>query len=96
MTKGAFNKKKNFSIRKLDFNLYKKLVKCCTGAASFGAATWTLRKIDHKQLAGFEMWCWMTVQKISWTDPVKNEELRSITWRQGRNEYLTYNKTQEG
>jgi hypothetical protein len=35
----------------------------------------TLRKLDQKYLEKFEMWCWRRVEKISWTDRVKNEVL---------------------
>jgi hypothetical protein len=31
------------------------------------------RKVDQKDLEGFEMWCWTRVEKISWTDRVRNE-----------------------
>jgi hypothetical protein len=40
----------------------------------YGAAMWTLRKVDQKYLESFEMWCW-TRMEIIWTDHVKNEEL---------------------
>ena len=39
----------------------------------YGAETWTLRAADQKYLESFEMWCWM--EKISWTDHVRNEEV---------------------
>jgi hypothetical protein len=41
----------------------------------YGAETWTLRKLDQKCLESFEMWCWRRIDKISWTDRVKNEEV---------------------
>jgi hypothetical protein len=41
----------------------------------YGAETWTLRKVDQKYLESFEMWCWRRIQKISWTDRVRNEEV---------------------
>ena len=41
----------------------------------FGAETWTLWKVDQKHLASFEMWCWRRMERISWTDHVRNEEL---------------------
>jgi hypothetical protein len=41
----------------------------------YGAETWTLRKVYQKYLEGFEMWCWRRMEKISWTDRVRNEEL---------------------
>jgi hypothetical protein len=33
--------------------------------------TWTLRAVDQKHLESFEMW----MEKISWTDHVRNEEV---------------------
>jgi hypothetical protein len=57
-------------------NLRKKLVKCYIWSiALYGAETWTLRKIDQKYLESYEMWCWRRIQKISWTDRVRNEEV---------------------
>ena len=29
----------------------------------------------QKRLEGFEMWCWRRMEKISWTDHVRNEEV---------------------
>ena len=36
---------------------------------------WTLRKVNAKYLEMFEMWCWGSKEKISWTDRLKNEEV---------------------
>ena len=33
------------------------------------------RKIDHKYLESFEMWCCRRIEKISWNDHVRNEEV---------------------
>jgi hypothetical protein len=45
-----------------------------------GAETWTLWKVDQKYLESFEMWCWRRMEKISWTDHVRNEEvLRGVS-----------------
>jgi len=41
----------------------------------YGAETWTLREVDHKCLASFEMWCWGRMEKISWTYHVRNEDV---------------------
>ena len=43
--------------------------------ALYGAETWTLRAADQKYLESFEMWCWRRMEKISWTDHVKNKEV---------------------
>jgi hypothetical protein len=60
----------------LDLNLRKKLVKCYIwNTALCGAETWTLWKLDQKYLESFEMWCWRRMEKISWTDRVRKEEV---------------------
>jgi len=41
----------------------------------YGAETWKIRAVDQKQLESFEMWCWMRMEKNSWTDHVRNEEV---------------------
>ena len=70
------NKKKTLFTSKLDLKLRKKLVKCCTWSmALYGAETWTLWAADQKYLESFEMWCWRRMEKICWTDHVRNEEV---------------------
>jgi hypothetical protein len=74
MAKAAFNKKKTLFTSKLDLNLRTKLVKCYIwSVALYGAETWTHRKVDQTYLESFEMWCWRRMEKISWTDRVRNE-----------------------
>jgi hypothetical protein len=46
--------------------------------ASYGAETWTLRKLDQKYMGSFEMWCWRRMEKIIWTDLVNNEAVLHI------------------
>jgi hypothetical protein len=56
--------------------LRKNLVKCYVWSiALYGAETWTLRAVDQKHLKSFEMWCWRRMEKISWTDHVRNEDV---------------------
>jgi hypothetical protein len=56
--------------------LKKKLVKCYIWSiALYGAETWTLRAVDQKHLESFEMWCWRRMEKISWTDHVRNKDV---------------------
>jgi hypothetical protein len=71
----------------LDLELRKKLVKCYNWSiALYGDETWTLRAVDQKHLESFEMWCWRRMEKISWTDHVRNEEI--LLKSQGTKEYL--------
>ena len=76
MANAAFNNKKNLFTSTLDLELRKKLVKCYIWSiALYGAETWTLRVVDQKHLESFEMWCWRRMEKISWTDHVRNEDV---------------------
>jgi hypothetical protein len=76
IAKAALKRKKNILTSKWDFNLRKKLVKCYIWSITlYGAETWTLCKVDQKQVESFELWCWRRMEKISWTDRVRNEEV---------------------
>jgi hypothetical protein len=76
MAKAAFNKKRTLFTSTLDLELRKKLMKCYVwGIALYGAETWTLRAVDQKLLKSFEMWCWRRMEKIIWTDHVRNEDV---------------------
>jgi len=76
MAKTAFNKKKTLFTSTLDLELGKKLVKCYVWSiALYGAETWMLQVVDQKHLESFEMWCWRRMEKISWTDHVRNEDV---------------------
>jgi len=76
MPKAVFNKKRTHFTSTLDLQLRKKLVKCYIWSiALYGAETWTLRATDQKHLESFEMWYWKRMEKISWTDHVRNEEV---------------------
>jgi len=69
----------------LDLQLRKKLVKCYIWSiALYGAETWTLRALDQKHLESFEMWCRKRMDKVSWTDHVRNEEVL-LTVKEQRN-----------
>ena len=93
MAKAVFNRKKTLFTSKLDLNLKKKLAKChIWSIALFGAETWTLRKVDQKYLERFEMWCWIRMEKIRWTDRVRNED---VTHRV-KEERNTLHTTKEG
>jgi hypothetical protein len=51
-------------------------VKCYIWSiALYGAETWTLQAVDQKHLESSEMWCWRRMEKIIWTDHVRNKEL---------------------
>jgi hypothetical protein len=43
--------------------------------AVYGAETWLLREVDQKYLESTEMWCCSRVERISWTNHVRNKEV---------------------
>jgi hypothetical protein len=76
MAKAAFSKKRALFTSTLDLLLRKKLVKCYIWSiALYGAETRTLRAVDQKHLESSEMWCWRRMEKISWTDRVRNKDI---------------------
>jgi hypothetical protein len=69
------NKKRTLFAGKMDVELRKKLVKCYIWSIGlYGAEIGTVRAVDQKQLESFELWCWRRMEKISWTDRVRNKE----------------------
>jgi len=76
MAKDAFKNMMALFTSILDLVLRKKLVKCYVWSiVLYGAATWTLRAVDQKNLESFEMWCRKRMEKVSWTDHVRNEQV---------------------
>jgi hypothetical protein len=49
----------------------------------YGAETWTLHVVVQKRLESFEMWCLRRMEKISWTDHVRNKEVLLRVKEQG-------------
>jgi hypothetical protein len=57
--------------------LRKKLAEChIWSIALYDGETWKLRKVYQKYLEGFEMCYWKRMEKISWADRVKNDEVK--------------------
>ena len=76
MAKAAFNIMRALFTGTLDLELRKKLVNCYIWSIALcGAETWTLRAVDQIHLESSEMWCWRRMEKIIWTDHVRNESI---------------------
>jgi hypothetical protein len=43
--------------------------------ALYGAETCSLWAIDQKHLESSEVWCWRRIEKLNWTDHVRDEEV---------------------
>jgi hypothetical protein len=59
--------------------------------AVYGGENCTLRTVDQKHLESSEMWCWRRMEKISWTDHVRNEEVL-LRVKERRISYMKYVK----
>jgi hypothetical protein len=79
-TKAAFKKKGTLFNSKLELNLRGKPLKCYIWSTALcGVETWALRRVGRKYQGSFDMWCRRRMEKISWTDRVRNaEEERNI------------------
>ena len=50
-----------------------RLVKCFVwSVVLYGAEIWALRRNEQKQLEAFEMWVWRRMERVKWTDKIKN------------------------
>ena len=71
MAKDAFNRKRSIFFRALGKRTT--VVKCFVwSVVLYGAENWTLRRNEQKQLEAFEMWVWRRMERVKWTDEIKN------------------------
>ena len=76
MAKDAFCKKKELLTRGMSKEVKKKIVKTVIwSVALYCAETWSLRKEDVRKIEALEMWLWRSMERISWTEKVTNEEV---------------------
>ncbi|KAJ4451395.1 hypothetical protein ANN_02857 [Periplaneta americana] len=47
--------------------------------ALYGAETWTLRRSEEKGIEAFEMWIWRRMERVKWTDRIRNEAVTERT-----------------
>ena len=73
MATAAINNKMTFFTSKLSVNVRKKNKVHIWRTNLYG----TLRKVDHKYLERFEIWCWRRMENISSTVLVGNEVFQS-------------------
>ena len=57
----------------MEKELRKRLVEWFVWSVPFyGAETWTLRRNEQKLLEEFEIWIWRRMERVKWTDKIKN------------------------
>ena len=73
MAKEASTRKTSIFCGSLEKELRKILVKCFVwSVVSYGTETWPLRRNEQEQLKVFEMWIWIRMKRVKWTDKIKN------------------------
>jgi hypothetical protein len=76
MVKAAVNKENALFTRNLDLKWRKKLPKCYTRSTLvYGTETSGTATVDQKYFVNFKKLCWWKMEKIRWTDRVRNEEV---------------------
>src|SRR6267154_1448548 len=76
MAKDAFNKRKELLTKGLSRTLKKRMVKVLVRpVVLYGCETWTLLQDEINRLQALVMWLWRGLEKISWSDKMKNEEV---------------------
>ena len=76
LAKDAFMEHRMLLTKSLNQTLKKRLAKPLVWSVLlYGSEAWTLKKDDIRRLDSFEMWVWRRMEKISWTERVRNEEV---------------------
>src|SRR3989442_1311963 len=76
MAKDAFNKRKELLTKGLSMTLKKRMVKVLMWpVVLYGCETWTLLQDEIKRLKALKVWLWRGLEKISWRDKIRNDEL---------------------
>src|SRR5437867_11459691 len=76
MEKDAFNKRKELLTKGLSRTLKKIMVKVLVWpVVLYGCETWTLLQDEINRLEALEVWLWRGLEKISWRDKIRNDEV---------------------
>ena len=41
----------------------------------YGCESWTVKKVEHRRLDGFELWCWRRLLRVCWTARRSNQSI---------------------
>ena len=57
------------------------LVKTGFSLVMYGCESWTIKKVEHRRIDAFELWCWRRLLRVPWTAKRSNQfilmEIRS-------------------
>ena len=41
----------------------------------YGCESWTVKKVEHRKIVGFELWCWRRLLRVPWTARRSNQSI---------------------
>ena len=41
----------------------------------YGCESWTVKKVEHRRIDGFELWCWRRLLRVPWTARRSNQSI---------------------
>ena len=41
----------------------------------YGCESWTIKKVEHRKIAAFELWCWRRLLRVPWTARRSNQSI---------------------
>ena len=65
-------------LKSRDITLSKKvhLVKAMVfSVVMYGCESWSIKKAEHRRIDAFELWCWISLLRVSWTARRSNQSI---------------------
>ena len=41
----------------------------------YGCESWTIKKVEHRRIDAFELWCWRRLLRVPWTARKPNQSI---------------------
>ena len=41
----------------------------------YGCESWTVKKVEHRKIDAFELWCWRRLLRVPWTARTSNQSI---------------------
>ena len=41
----------------------------------YGCESWTVKKVEHRKINAFELWCWRRLLRVPWTAKRSNQSI---------------------
>ena len=46
---------------------------------TYGCESWTMKKVEHRRIDAFELWCWRRLLRVPWTARRSNQSILKIS-----------------